>query len=101
VKRTCSRFYTLRNSAVLRFMFYFGYVGFERSHLVTFFFISSLLKNGYRIKKCRECNEFPSLSNSVNYVTRFGCVNIANIFLKNLVKSCYLAVDQNSIHIEI
>jgi len=48
-----------------------------------------------------ECNEFPSLSNSVNYVTRVGRVNIANIFLKNLVKLCYLATDQNSIRIEI
>jgi hypothetical protein len=84
-----------------RFMLYFGYVGVDRSHLVTFFVISNHLKNDSYLNKSRECNEFPSLSNSVNYITRVGCVNIANIFLKNLVKLCYLATDQNSIHIKI
>lgn len=82
-------------------MLYFGYAGIDRSHLVTFFVISNHLKNGYHIKKSRECDEFPSLSNSVNYVTRVGCVDIANIFLNNLAKLCYLATDQNSIYIEI
>jgi hypothetical protein len=53
------------------------------------------------IKKYREGNEFPLLSNSVNHITRVGCVNIANIFLKNLVKLCYLGIDQSYIHIEI
>jgi len=84
-----------------RFMLYFGYVGVDRSHLVICFVISNHLKNGFCIKKYRECNEFPSLCNSVNHITRVGCVNVANIFLKNLVKLCYLATDQNSIHIEI
>ena len=84
-----------------RFILYFGYVRVDRSHLVTFFVISNHLKNDYHIKKSRDCNQFPSLSNTVNYVTRVGCVNIANIFLKNLVKLCYLATDQNSIHLEI
>jgi hypothetical protein len=101
VKRACSRFCTLRKSTMPRFMLYFGYVGVDRSHLVTFFVISDHLKNDYHIKKSGECNEFPSLSNSLNSVTRVGCVNIAYIFLKNLVKLCYLATDQNSIHIEI
>jgi len=98
VKLACSRFYTLRKTGMLKFMLYFGYVRVDRSHLVTFFVISNYLKNGCHIKKSRECNEFPSLSNSVSYVTRVGCVNIANIFLKNLANLCYLA---NSIHIEI
>ena len=77
MRPACSRFYTLRKTGVLRFMLYFGYIGVDRSHLVTFFVISNHLKNGYHIKKSGECNEFPSLSNSVNYVTRVGCVNTA------------------------
>jgi len=101
VKRACSRSYTLRKSAMPRFLLYFGYVGVDRSNLVTFFVISNHLKKDCHIKKSREYNEFPSLSNSVNYVTRVGCVNIGNIFLKNLVKLCYLATNRNSIHIEI
>jgi len=48
-------------------MLYFGYVGVDISHLVTFFVISNHLKNGYDIKKSGECNEFRLLSNSVNY----------------------------------
>jgi hypothetical protein len=79
-------------------LMYFCYVAVDRSHLVTFFVIRNHLKNGYHIKKSRECYGFPSLSNSVDYVTS-GL--LANIILNNWVKFCYLATDQNSIQIEI